>query len=308
MGDNNMYLSKELNKIGISCDCYNEKEFTSLGLAGYNAGKGVATFLAASKYASGISEGITMIITSQDVYDELLDKEDISDKYGICIVQNPRIAYFKLHNALCLNDDYTREKYKSKISESARVSKLAYIAENNVTIGNNVVIEEFVSIKENTVIGDNSVIRAGSVIGGTGFEIKNSDGGLWTVTHIGGVVIGKNVEIQQCTTIDKAIYPWDDTILDDHVKINSQVQIAHGVKIGKDTEVVANAGIQGRVKVGENVWIGPNTAIRNGITIGDNSRVNIGAVVTLDVPEGAEVSGNFAREHSVMIDEMRKYK
>lgn len=303
-----MYLSEELKKISIDCKCFNEKSFSSLGLAGYNDGKDVCTFLAASKYADGISEGISMIITSKSVYDELLDQKKIDDKYGICIVENPRITYFKLHNALCKNVEYKRKEHPSIISDSARISKLAYIADKNVKIGKNVLIEEFVSIKENTIIGDNSVIRAGSIIGGTGFEIKNSDGGLWTVTHIGGVIIGNNVEIQQSATIDKAIYPWDDTILSDGVRINSQVQIAHGVKIDIDTEVVSNAGIQGRVKIGKGVWIGPNTAIRNGIKIGDNARVNIGAVVTLDVPDGASVSGNFAREHSKMIQEMKRYK
>lgn len=303
-----MYLSEELKKISIECKCFNEKSFSSLGLAGYNDGKDVCTFLAASKYADGISDGISMIITSKSVYDELLYQNKIDDKYGICIVEDPRITYFKLHNALCQNDEYKRKDFPSIVSDSAKISKLAYISDKNVKIGNNVVIEEFVSIKENTIIGDNSVIRAGSIIGGTGFEIKNSDGGLWTVTHIGGVIIGNNVEIQQSTTIDKAIYPWDDTILSDGVRINSQVQIAHGVKIDIDTEVVSNAGIQGRVKIGKGVWIGPNTAIRNGIKIGDNARVNIGAVVTLDVPDGASVSGNFAIEHSKMIQEMKRYK
>lgn len=303
-----MYLSEELKKISIDCKCFNEKSFSSLGLAGYNDGKDVCTFLAASKYADGISDGISMIITSKSVYDELLDQKKIDDKYGICIVENPRITYFKLHNALCKNVEYKRKEHKSIISDSAKISKLAYIADKNVKIGKNVLIEEFVSIKENTIIGDNSVIRAGSIIGGTGFEIKNSDGGLWTVTHIGGVIIGNNVEIQQSTTIDKAIYPWDNTILSYGVRINSQVQIAHGVKIDINTEVVSNAGIQGRVKIGKGVWIGPNTAIRNGIKIGDNARVNIGAVVTLDVPDGANVSGNFAREHSKMIQEMKRYK
>ena len=303
-----MYLSEELKKISIDCKCFNEKSFSSLGPAGYNDGKDVCTFLAASKYADGISDGISMIITSKSVYDELLDQNKIDDKYGICIVEDPRITYFKLHNALCQNDEYKRKDFPSIISDSAKISKLAYISDKNVKIGNNVLIEEFVSIKENTIIGDNSFIRAGSIIGGTGFEIKNSDGGLWTVTHIGGVIIGNNVEIQQSTTIDKAIYPWDNTILSDGVRINSQVQIAHGVKIDIDTEVVSNAGIQGRVKIGKGVWIGPNTAIRNGIKIGDNARVNIGSVVTLDVPDSASVSGNFAREHSKMIQEMKRYK
>lgn len=303
-----MLLSKELASIGIECNCINEKEFCSLGLAGYNDGKDVCTFLAAAKYAKGLSDGISMVLTSEEVYSELKENNSLSDEYGLCIVSNPRIAYFKLHNALSAKAGYRRESFPTRIANSAKIHPMTCIAENNVVIGENVVIEEFVSIKENTIVGDNTVIRAGSVIGGTGFEIKNSDGGLWTVNHIGGVILGKNVEIQQNTTIDKAIYPWDNTIIGDCDKINSQVQIAHGVKIDTNTEVVSNAGIQGRVRIGKNVWIGPNSAIRNGISIGDNARVNIGAVVTLDVPDGAAVSGNFARPHDKMIEEMRVYK
>lgn len=303
-----MLLSKELTSIGIECKCINEKEFNSLGLAGYNDGKDVCTFLAAAKYAKGLSDGISMVLTSEEVFEELRGTDTLDRGFGLCIVENPRIAYFKLHNALSENDGYRRDFFPTIIADSAKIHPMSCIAENNVVIGENVVIEEFVSIKENTVIGDNTVIRAGSIIGGTGFEIKNSDGGLWTVNHIGGVILGKNVEIQQNTTIDKAIYPWDNTILGDYDKINSQVQIAHGVKIDTNTEVVSNAGIQGRVRIGKNVWIGPNSAIRNGISIGDNARVNIGAVVTLDVPDGAAVSGNFARPHDKMIEEMRNYK
>ena len=249
-----------------------------------------------------------MILTSQTVYDELMAGNALGGSYGICIVDNPRLAYFLLHNALCDNDNYARPLYNTVIPKSAIISPLAYIAPYNVTIGENTIIEEFVSVKENTVIGEGSVIRAGTKIGGPGFEIKNDGNKTITVTHIGGVIIGNNVEIQQNSNLDKAIYPWDDTVIGDHVRINSLVQIAHGDKIGRFTEIVAGASIQGRVQIGENVWIGPGSVIRNGITIGDNARVNMGAVVTLSVPAGASVSGNFARDHEKMIDEMRSYK
>ena len=108
--------------------------------------------------------------------------------------------------------------------------------------------------------------------------------------------------------VSKAIYPWDDTILEDHVRINSLVQIAHGDKIGRFTEVAGSASIQGRVRIGENVWIGPGSVIRNGISIGDGARANMGAVVTRSIPSGEAVSGNFARSHALMIEEVRKYK
>ena len=303
-----MLLSKKLPEIGIDCKCFDEKEFESLGLAGYNDGKNVCTFLAAAKYAAGLSDGISMILTSEKVYDELTASGSLGGGYGICIVDNPRLTYFLLHNALCDSEDYARPRFDTKIAESARISPLAYIAPYNVVIGENTVIEEFVSIKENTLIGDDCVIRTGTKIGGPGFEIKNDGTKTITVTHIGGVRIGSNVEIQQNSNVDKAIYPWDDTVIEDHVRINSLVQIAHGDKIGRFTEIVAHASIQGRVKIGENVWIGPGCVIRNGISIGDNARVNMGAVVTMSVPAGEAVSGNFARAHSSLIEEMRKYK
>lgn len=303
-----MLLSIELPKIGIDCKCFDEKEFESLGLAGYNDGKNVCTFLAAAKYAVGLSEGISMILTSQKVYGELVAAGSLGGSYGICIVDNPRLAYFLLHNALCDIEDYARPRFETRIAESVVISPLACISPYNVVIGENTVIEEFVSIKENTTIGDECVIRTGTKIGGQGFEIKNDGTKTITVTHIGGVKIGNNVEIQQNSNVDKAIYPWDDTIIEDHVRVNSMVQIAHGDKIGRFTEIVAHASIQGRVQIGENVWIGPGCVIRNGISIGDNARVNMGAVVTLSVPAGMSVSGNFARDHATLINEMRSYK
>ena len=303
-----MLLSKELPKIGIDCQCFDEKGFESLGLAGYNDGNNVCTFLAAAKYAVGLSEGISMILTSENVYDELITAGSLDGGYGICIVDNPRLTYFLLHNALCESDDYARPRFKTMIADSATVSPLAYIAPYNVVIGENTVIEEFASIKENTTIGDDCIIRTGTKIGGPGFEIKNDGKKTITVTHIGGVKIGNNVEIQQNSNVDKAIYPWDDTIIDDHVRINTLVQIAHGDKIGRFTEIVAHASIQGRVKIGENVWIGPGCVIRNGISIGDNARVNMGAVVTLNVPAGEAVSGNFAVKHSTLIEEVKKFR
>lgn len=301
-----MLLSQELKKLNIENECIQEREFSSLGLAAYNDGHDVCTFLVASKYYAGLSSGISMVLTTRSIYEELEQSGSLSSQYGFCLVQDPRNTYFLLHNELCKNNEYKRPEFDTWISESARISRLAYIADKNVKIGNNVVIEEFVSIKENTVIGDNCIIRAGSVLGGPGFEVKHGDEGLWVVTHVGGVILGHDVEIQQLTNIDKAIYPWDNTILGDYCKINSQVQIAHGVKMGKNCEVVANAGIEGRVQIGDNVWIGPNSAIRNGIKIGDNARVNIGAVATLDVPAEEAVSGNFAISHDKLLEHVKK--
>jgi maltose O-acetyltransferase len=50
------------------------------------------------------------------------------------------------------------------------------------------------------------------------------------------------------------------------------------------------------VSIGQNVWIGGGAIILPGLTIGDDAVVGAGAVVTRDVPQGATVLGNPARE------------
>ena len=132
-------------------------------------------------------------------------------------------------------------------------------------IGNNVVIEEFVSIKENTIIGDNCVIRAGSIIGGEGFEHKRNGEDVLSVKHLGGVIIEDNVEFQQGNFVDKAIYPWDDTIIGENSKTDNNVHIAHADKIGKRVFIAASTCIAGRVEIGNDVWIGPGVTVTNGI-------------------------------------------
>lgn len=50
------------------------------------------------------------------------------------------------------------------------------------------------------------------------------------------------------------------------------------------------------VKVGRNVWIGAGALILPGVTVGDDAIVGAGSVVTRDVPAGATVVGNPARQ------------
>jgi maltose O-acetyltransferase len=50
------------------------------------------------------------------------------------------------------------------------------------------------------------------------------------------------------------------------------------------------------VSIGQNVWIGGGAIILPGLSIGDDAVVGAGAVVTRDVPQGATVLGNPARQ------------
>lgn len=273
-----------------------EEPIETFGLVGYFCnGKSQCTFVDDINYVNSIKKNTRMIITTKEIARHVKNQ-------GVCITEFPRMLFFSIHNYLKDSPKYCREINQKIIGKKCRISELAYIAEENIVIGDNVIIEEFVSIKKNTVIGNNVIIRAGSIIGSEGFEFKRYNDSIISVAHLGGVIIGDNVEIQSNSCVDKAVYPWDDTIILDNSKIDKLVYIAHGVKIEKNVLVVAQSGILGRSVIGNNSKIGLGAGLRNAITIGSNCDVSMGAIVTQDIDKGSKVSGNFAIEHDKYIE------
>lgn len=274
-----------------------DKEFKTLGLAGADVNLMYCTFIENEKYIEAMSENACMVITKPGIANKLKG-------IGLCISENPRVSFFKLHNYLSKISDYRLAgDFENVIGSNCNISTLAFVAEENVKIGSNVVIEEFVSIKENTIIGDNTIVRAGSVIGGEGYEFKRmQNGNILPVTHVGWTVIGNNVEIQQNTCIDKAIYPWDETFIGDNCKIDNLVHIAHGVKLGEGVFVVAGSLLGGRTVIKDNTWVGVGATVSNGLIIGKESSINIGAVVTKSLEDNSSVTGNFAIDHNKFIE------
>lgn len=284
------------DNFGIT-DILLDVEFQTLGLAIADIDLEFCTFLDDIKYVESLKDKASMLITTPEISKEIHGR-------GVCISDNPRITFFRIHNYLVNDKEYRLSKeFKTIIGEGCRISDMSSIATKNVKIGNNVTIEEFVSIKENTIIGDNAFIGAGTVIGGEGYEFKRlPNNEVLPVKHCGWTKIGENVQIQYNTCIDKAIYPWDATIVGDYCKIDNLVHIAHAVKLGKAVFLVAGSLLGGRTVIKDNTWIGVGTTISNGLIIGEESRVNIGAVVTKSIEDYASVSGNFAIDHKKFIE------
>ena len=278
----------------------NEQEFMSLGLVGSNTGSKKCTFVDSADYIDGMPDDVSMVITTKEFADSV-----VGEDRGVCIVDSPRIVYFKLHNALSKIKPYARPDFKTVIGKNCKIHNSAVIADTNIKIGNNVIIEEFVVIRENTIIGDNCIIRTGVKIGNPDFEFKRDGESIFGVEHCGGVIIGSNVEILPNTGVNKALYPWDDTIIGDSCKIDMLCNVSHGAKIGKNTMIVALSGVGGRTVIGENCWIGYGAILRNGINIGDNARVNMGAVVSTNVADNKSVTGNFAIDHEKFMSELK---
>lgn len=278
----------------------NEQEFNILMLNESKCDDSACIFIDDEKYISSIPSNVTMIITDNVLRDRLL-----ADKIGVLVTANPRLCFFQLHNLLTKVNGYSRKTFPSQIADSASISGRAEISKSNVIIGENVIIEPFVTIYPNVKIGDNTIIRAGATIGGCGFQFKRMGERIMGVEHVGGVLIGDNVEIQNNTCVDRSVFPWDNTVIGDNVKIDNLVQIAHGVKIDKNVLIAATSGIAGRVEIHEDAWIGVGATIRNGVEIGKSARANMGAVVTKKIEDNQAVTGNFAIDHQRFIENMK---
>jgi UDP-3-O-[3-hydroxymyristoyl] glucosamine N-acyltransferase len=280
---------KELFDSNKEYEIYRDGEFLTMGLNSANSGMETLTFIEDQKYIDGLSKDISCVITKNDYVMQL------PDKCGILLCEKPRQSFFRLHNELARNDGYIRKNIKTEIGYNTHINTMTEISEYNVIIGNNVLIEAFVAIRENTIIGDNSIIRAGTIIGGEGFEFKKDSDHIMAVKHLGGVKIGCNVEVQQNSCVDKAVFPWDDTIIGDYVKIDNHVHIGHACKIGNNTLFAANSAIGGRTVIGSNAWLGVSCTVSNNLAIGEDSFIALGAVVIDNVPPGKAVFGVPAR-------------
>ena len=133
-------------------------------------------------------------------------------------------------------------------------------------------------------------IGTGSVIGSDGFGyVRDETGALIKMPHMGNVVIGEYVEIGCNVCIDRAVV--GSTVIGEGVKIDNLVHIAHGVKIGKHTLVVAGAVIGGSAEIGDRCFIGINASIKNKVKIGNDCIIGMGAIVLHDVPDNTTVKG-----------------
>lgn len=221
----------------------------------------------------------------------IITQEETELDYDTMIVENTRLAMAKILNYMSTKlklDEISISNSSlihpgSKIGDNVRIEAFVYIGAN-VEIGNNVTIKQGAKILQNTVIGDDSVIRENSVVGGQGFGVeKDEDGNNLKISHLGGVTIGKHVEVGALNTIVSGTI--NPTIIEDYTKIDDHVHIAHNCRIGKNAIITAGVILSGSVSIGSNVWVGPNSTIKNSITINDDNLIGIGTVITKDISD-----------------------
>ena len=166
----------------------------------------------------------------------------------------------------------------------------------NVVIGENAVVYPNVTVYPGVVMGDNVVIHAGAVIGSDGFGFA-SDAGTWLkIPQSGRVVIGDDVEIGAGTSIDRGAL--EDTVIEDGVKLDNQIQIGHNVRIGAHTAMAGCVGVAGSASIGRHCTIGGGAIVLGHLTIADHVHVTAGSLVTKSI----EAAGTYGASLPAMAN------
>lgn len=280
------------------------------------AGEGALTFLASEKYKAYLKDSkASVIIISENL---AIPNEDTRTFIRV------KDAYAAMTRLLDLYKSLTQQKsgieQPSSIHDSAElgediyVGAFAYIGKNvkignnckiyphvfiddNVIIGDNSVLYSGVKIYDNCVVGQNCIIHSGAVIGSDGFGFQPDQNGIFhKVQQVGNVVIGNQVEIGACCTIDRAT--MGSTTIEDGVKLDNQIQVAHNVSIGKNTVIAAQAGIAGSTKIGRNNMIGGQVGVAGHIKLGDFVHVQAQSGVNGKIADHSKLYGSPAMDAS----------
>jgi len=169
-----------------------------------------------------------------------------------------------------------------RIGARAQVGAGCYLGDD-VEIGEDSLLHPQVTIYHDCVLGSRAIIHSGVVVGADGFGFAPDQGEWVKIPQIGRVLIGNDVEIGANTTIDRGAL--DDTVIEDGVKLDNQIQIAHNVRIGAHTVMAACVGVAGSTTIGKHCMVGGAAGIIGHLTIADNTTISVGTFVTKSITE-----------------------
>lgn len=249
------------------------------------AGPRSISFLANSKYVAQLAGTRAGAV--------ILDAKSAADSpVPVLVVANPHATYARVATLLHpdpplhpgvhptatvaagANIDPTAEiAAQAYIGEGARIGPRCFIGpgvviERGAVIGEDSRLTARVFIGHRVVIGKRCIIQPGAVIGGDGFGYAPEKGTWVKVPQIGSVNIGDDVEIGANTTIDRGAL--GDTVIEEGVKLDNLIMVAHNVRIGAHSALAACAAIAGSSVVGKRCVLGGMVGLTGHITLCDD--------------------------------------
>lgn len=272
------------------------------------AGPGDLTFAGDPRFLARLSE-----TRAEAVLVPLEYTPGPADPSNLLFSANPKLDFFKVVEQLFPSPELGEGIHASAVIGADTVLGKGCRIEANVVVGSRVHLGQGVHVMANAVIGDNChigdgsvikpnvtimdqtrmgrqvIVHPGAVIGSDGYGFTQDGTTHAKQLHTGRVEIGDHAEIGACTCIDRGTLGV--TRIGSGVKIDNQVHIAHNVKIGDNTLVVAQVGIAGSTRIGKGVILAGRAAVTGHITIGDNVIVGPHSGVSASIPPNQIVSG-----------------
>ena len=262
------------------------------------AGPGALSFLANPKYRRHLktTRASAVVLSGRDARDSPVP---------VLLSDNPYACYARAARLL-----YPQETSRCGIHPSAVVDNTAEV-DPGAWIGAHAVIEQHAKIGPSVQIGPGCVVGAGVeigegsqlvarvtvlakahigrhttlhpgvVIGSDGFGQAEVEGHWEKVPQLGSVVIGDDVEIGANTTVDRGSI--ENTVIEQGVKIDNQVQVAHNVFIGAQTAIAACVGISGSTQIGRHCALAGGVGIVGHLQITDHVHITGMSMVTRSI-------------------------
>ncbi|AVP57939.1 UDP-3-O-(3-hydroxymyristoyl)glucosamine N-acyltransferase [Pulveribacter suum] len=220
---------------------------------------------------------------------------------GACIVAADPYVYFARVTQLWARE-HRHEDDQAGIHPSAVVHALAQVhptarigplcvVERGAVIGAHTQLKSRVTVGEHCQLGERCIVHPGVVIGADGFGFAHEAGQWVKIEQLGAVRIGDDVEIGANTCIDRGAL--GDTVIEDGVKLDNLIQIAHNVHIGRHTAMAGCSAVAGSTKIGAHCTIAGAASIIGHLELADNVHISTNTVVTHSISRPGQYTGVF---------------
>ena len=276
-----------------------------------NANSTSVTFLSNLKYSSSLANSKACAVVVHKNFED-------DNKFNYLKSDDPYLTYAKLTKLFKDESELVIPFIHDSavISDTASVSKKVHIGANvfigpNCIINENVVINANCSLVKDVEIDSDTTINYGTVLGSDGFGFAPSNKGYVKIEQLGGLKIGKNVEIGANCSIDRGAL--DNTEVHDGVILDNLIHIAHNVVLGKNSAIAASCAIAGSSKIGQNFQMGGLSGVLGHLDICDDVTVGAHTLITKSIKQPgnyigimpAQDSGDWAKS-SVFIKNLGK--
>lgn len=287
-----MKLNKIAETLNIKCD--NDIEILGLNTL-LDSNENQLTFLENKKYVNDLKKTKAAAVLVKEEFVSKVPKNTIA---LVCDEPYLSLAYIsklfapkvvETNGEDCIVGENTTimpNVYLGKgsiIGSNCTIMAGAFIGDN-VTIGDNTIIYPNVTIYRDCKVGSDSIIHAGTVVGSDGFGFANrKDGKYIKIYQNGNVLIGNDVEIGANCTIDRAVF--QSTIIEDGVRIDNLVHIAHNCKVGRGSILVTQVGLSGSTILNEYVVMGGQSATTGHLEVAPFTTISARGGVTKSITE-----------------------